>query len=58
MPIRIAFLTDDGGDDDNGNTLWPIVEYLIDSIFLGDIILTFFSAYFDRDDSLVVNKKV
>lgn len=59
MPVRIAFLSDDDGDDDDGEeATWTTIEYLIDSVFLGDIIITFFSAYFDNEDNLITRKRV
>lgn len=50
-PYRIAFYDVDG-------TGWIIVDYLTDIIFTIDIVLNFFSAYYDNNDELVYNRKV
>ncbi len=42
-PYRIAFQDQDSEE-------WMIIEGLIDLFFLLDIILTFFSAYYDQRD--------
>jgi len=53
MPIRVAFITD---DLDHGE--WTAMDWLSDGIFLVDIFVTFFSAYFNYDDNLITNRKV
>ena len=53
MPVRVAFITD---DLDHGE--WTALDWIIDSIFLMDIFVTFISAYFNYDDNLITNRKV
>ena len=53
MPVRVTFILDDDGD-----VLWPTLDWIIDGIFILDIITTFFSAYFDGEENLVFHKKV
>jgi hypothetical protein len=49
-PYRLAFIDED--------TLgWTIAATVVDLVFFCDIILTFYTAYYDQDDNLVVNKK-
>ena len=57
MPVRIAFLSD-GDNDEEEEAAWTAIEYFVDCVFVGDIIITFFSAYFDHEDNLVVKKRV
>lgn len=52
MPYRIAFLSD--YDDE---IQWTIMDWTTDCIFYVDIIVNFFSAYYDVEDELVVSKK-
>lgn len=47
IPIRLAFYEED-------SLQWRIVNSLIDISFLVDIILTFFSSYFDERQHMVV----
>ena len=51
MPVRIAFVADDV-------LFWVIADWMIDSLFFIDVFINFFSAYFDNDDNLVVDRKV
>jgi len=53
MPIRVAFMT-----DNEDNVGWVIMDWLCDGIFFLDIFITFFSAYFNDDDELIVSRKV
>ena len=50
MPYRIAF--------SNYDKNWAIVEYLADGVFIIDIFLNFFCAYYDYEDKLVTSNKV
>lgn len=49
-PYRIAF-------EDNDSLLWLGIECAIDMFFFADIILTFFSAYYNKRDELVINRR-
>ena len=49
-PYRMAFV------DDN-SVSWMVTELVLDFLFFIDIILTFFSAYFDKLDVLVDNRR-
>lgn len=51
IPYKIAYIED--GDFPE----WDIFDNIIDSIFLLDMILTFFSAYYDSQNNLVTNWK-
>lgn len=52
MPYRIGFLSN--YDD---ATEWIIVDWTTDSIFYGDILVNFLSAYYDAEDELVVSRR-
>lgn len=52
IPIRIAF----GGIDDSKG--WKIVNYVMDFIFLIDIIVTFNSAYYDDSFKLIEDREI
>ena len=52
MPIRVTFIA----DDDAG--IWVALDWTFDAIFMCDIIVTFFSAYFDDEDNIVIKRKV
>jgi len=52
MPVRVAFITD---DLDHGE--WTALDWTSDGIFLIDIFVTFFSAYFNSDDNLITSRK-
>ena len=52
-PWRIGFV-----DSKESEPLeWEIINYLIDSLFLMDIIIIFFSAYHDDDFNIVEDRK-
>jgi lipid-A-disaccharide synthase-like uncharacterized protein len=51
-PFRVAFLID--SDD---SISWNIIDYVTDSIFGIDIIVNFFSAYYDSNDDLITSHK-
>jgi len=51
MPVRIAFIEDD-------IVFWVVIDWIVDALFLLDIFVNFFSAYFDQEDNLITNKKV
>jgi hypothetical protein len=52
-PIRVVFVTDTSEVRDD----WDILDFIIDSIFAVDIFISFFSAYYDSEDELVVDSK-
>ena len=49
-PYRIAFYEVDV-------LSWKVVDYVVDACFAIDIIMNFFSAYYDGNDELIYNKK-
>jgi potassium channel len=49
-PYRVSFSDEDPIE-------WIIVDSIVDSVFAIDIILNFFSAYYDSEDNLVTNRK-
>ena len=51
MPYRIALIN-------NKDNKWDNLEIAIDYIFMIDILINFFSAYFDEYDILIVDLKV
>lgn len=51
IPFRISFIENDDEE-------WVICDYVVDSLFMFDIIVVFFSAYYDREENLIINKKV
>lgn len=53
LPYRIAF-----DDDDSEWTNFDIVEMGMNGIFFIDIVLNFFTAYYDSNENLVLDKKV
>lgn len=50
MPVRLAFIDNPIG--------WVVVDWIMDGVFMADICVNFFTAYFDAEDSLVTSKKV
>ena len=50
MPVRLAFI--------DNPIEWVVVDWIIDGIFMVDICMNFFTAYFDAEDSLVTSRKV
>ena len=51
VPIRLAFL--------EIIPIWLlIIEYFIDGFFVGDILVNFFSAFYDHNHILVTDKKI
>jgi len=49
IPYKIAYVEDDA------YPYWDILDNTIDSIFLLDLILTFFSAYYDDKNNLITD---
>ena len=49
-PLRVAFLEDD--------SLSMAVEWFLDAVFLIDTALNFVTAYFDRGESLIDNRRI
>ena len=48
-PLRIAFLEED--------PLSIGIEWFLDAVFLADTVLNFITAYFDRGESLIHNRR-
>mmetsp|Transcript_34187 Transcript_34187/g.6166 ORF Transcript_34187/g.6166 Transcript_34187/m.6166 type:complete len:108 (+) Transcript_34187:406-729(+) len=49
MPFKFAFIDDDSD--------WLIAEIMIDVLFLTDVVLTFFSAYYDDSGNIITDRK-
>ncbi len=49
-PLNVAFFDDD-------TYFWSITEGITDAIFLVDIVLSFMSAYYNRMEILIANRK-
>ena len=50
VPVRLAFY-------ERVSMTFFIIEYIIDAIFISDIFFNFFTAYYDEDHNLIINKK-
>ena len=50
-PFKIAYIDDE-------TTLIEVTDIIIDVLFLFDILLSFFLAYFDKNQELVVDRRV
>jgi uncharacterized membrane protein len=48
-PIRLAFI-------DNDDTIWNIIEIIVDVLFFFDILITFNSAYYNEEGVLIVER--
>ena len=53
LPYRVAF-----EEDSEEWGIYDIVEMTMNGIFFTDIILNFFTAYYDINENLVLDKKV
>lgn len=51
MPVRITFF-------DDSIVAWVVCDWVLDIIFMVDIVINFFSAYFDSEENLIAEKKV
>jgi hypothetical protein len=51
-PFKIAFI------DDDHNTILYYIDMIIDILFFTDLISSFFVAYFDPHQELVIDRKV
>lgn len=51
LPFVVSFI-------DNVGTGLTVIGFITDGIWAVDIILTFFMAYEDKDDKLVISRKV
>ena len=51
LPIRIAGYIDDSGIG------WQVTDWILNACFAADIVVNFFSAYFDNDLNLVTSRK-
>lgn len=47
FPFKVAYI------DDNEYPVWDYFDYSIDAIFFIDIVINFFSAYYDDENNLV-----
>ena len=50
-PYRIAFIMNDD------SVTWQIIDYTTDSIFALDVLINFFTAYYDYNDNLITAHK-
>ena len=50
-PTRIAF-------SDEDNLTWTVIDGIVDTLFLIDIVLNFFFAYHDDEYNLIDDRKV
>ena len=48
-PYQVAFI--------ESNDFWFIWDIVVDGIFLTDLVINFFTAYFDNEDNLIVTHK-
>ena len=53
LPYRVSFV-----DDTSDWGVYDIIEMAMNGIFFFDIILNFFTAYYDVNENLVLDKKV
>lgn len=51
IPFRVAFVEVDSDE-------WIIFDYVVDAIFMFDILINFFSAYYDEEENIVTDRKV
>jgi len=51
IPYRIAFVNEDEFE-------WLIFDYVVDGLFMFDILVNFFSAYYDEEENIIVDRKV
>jgi hypothetical protein len=51
-PFRIAF------DDNVEKLAWNVIDQITDALFMLDIIINFFMAYYDINDELVTDRKI
>ena len=49
-PLRVAFFDED-------DIVWILVETLIDIFFLTDLVFTFFSAYYNKMETLISSRR-
>ena len=51
LPLRMAYL-------DDSARVWEILDWILNALFIVDIFVNLFSAYFDNDLNLIVDRKV
>ena len=56
-PLNIAFEDLDASKVDNGVKSFVILDYIIDALFLIDILVIFNSAFYDEDVELIDDRK-
>lgn len=49
-PYKMTFI------DDDDFPIWDALDSSIDYIFMADIVLTFFCAYYDSENNLITNQ--
>ena len=54
MPAALAYVN----NDPNSIGPWDILEDIVDVLFGCDVIINFFTCYFDRDENLILDRKV
>ena len=50
-PARIAY-------SDRDDTTWTVIGLIVDAFFFADLVLNFFTAYYDKEYNLVINRSV
>jgi hypothetical protein len=43
---------------DVDTTEWLVFDYVVDGLFMFDVVINFFSAYYDAEENIVVDRKV
>ena len=54
LPATLAYVN----NDPNSIGPWDILDMIVDGLFGCDIIINFFTCYFDHDENLIVDRKV
>lgn len=52
-PFKLAFL-----DDEEKSLISSLLDYIVDGVFISDILVIFISAYHDNNLNLITNRKV
>ena len=50
-PFRISFVEDE-------SLAWTIIDNIVDFFYFADVILNFFSAIYDHDDDLIIDRTI
>jgi hypothetical protein len=51
MPYRIAFVSEESEG-------YLVIDYIIDGLFMLDVVINLLSAYYDENEELIVSKRV